>query len=1197
MAQELIDKIQAQAQARGLDPAVAVRIAQIESSMNPSAKAKTSTAGGLFQVVDETWKQFGGKPGQKNNPDENIRVGLNILEANTKSLREALGRDPSPSELYAAHFLGAQGARTLLTASPDTPVEQLLSARAIKANSSMLKGKNAGELIGVFEQKMGMPVQAQAVAKPTPAAPMPASAAGAPKRVAEAPVAPVAPKAAGMGTGYQAALALAFLGDEEEKAEKGEKGESDSAAKMMAAYKPYNALKDFDLGPSVFAQLPLTPGQAQAQPQQPKMMAEGGEVGDPNYVSVLERGDMSSPAYRAQLEREQGLELSTPELVVAPMVKGAVTASRAALDKYVNAKHGPGVDKALREAREFDAWNKLTAEQKIGYRESNPLARPPEFYKLLESGEASAIGSHIGRMEMPGSVAARRTPQENMERLARKLLLHEVRPVVNRTAVDMGLQVANQMQDAYRRYGSMSRAEVEAHELENLRRRMQGLEPLPPPVKRQEGSPETGEEAKPTPEELEAASRPAFLTPKSGIGRRQSMTSGQVNDAVLAGVAQTPYNLLGAPVDLTALAMTPFGYSNPTPVMGSEWIKQKMTEAGVRPATPTQPTQRAAYEMGQFGAGLTNPAAVVRGAANAVSRSGQALRNIFPTATATTPGTQTTTPVVEGSREWIEQQFAQRRAAQAQNAVAAPAPAPAPVAAAPTQLELLFPTSAPAENAAQMLAKVKKSTPGKQPTPIFTHSPTAEAPFVGRLDEFVASLPGAVQKDQFLGQLKGKFREQDIARAEGALQDLPANAKLTPSDLLNRLKSRYDPANMRTTVLPPKDKSYFPAQDNPYWDKPVGVIHLSSYAEPALLERVKKAESLNTEFSNLRSLEYEATGFPKIAQVAQQDPQAAQKLDEVIRMREQTQEHLRPLIEGRLLMQAHDYPILSSNFNQRQGELREAYRAAGHRDPYNESMEAAKASIKREAADALVRMYGRVPVTVSELKALVANKIGDRYDDWAKQGKILEEETKKAADDLRTFLLSDPQRFGIETPYKGKSVHSTLNPPPNAAAFTRFVEQTVRDPDRGQLKGIHLLEIQSDLTSELKAGKNAGLKEKEVFPNMAENRRVVQQLGMKNAIAAAINRGDQFVTFPGAESAKPKLYESLHDNLKAVSKDLGPGFEIRPFTFTSGRDNKEIQHWGITWGPEAAARIQKQGVPFKDGGMVERNPADSRKYL
>ena len=92
MAQELVDKIRAAAQAKNVDPDVAVRIAQNESSLDPAAKAKTTSAAGLFGVVDKTWREHGGRPGQKHNPDENIRVGTNVIASNTDFLRKNLGQ-------------------------------------------------------------------------------------------------------------------------------------------------------------------------------------------------------------------------------------------------------------------------------------------------------------------------------------------------------------------------------------------------------------------------------------------------------------------------------------------------------------------------------------------------------------------------------------------------------------------------------------------------------------------------------------------------------------------------------------------------------------------------------------------------------------------------------------------------------------------------------------------------------------------------------------------------------------------------------------------------------------------------------------------------------------------------------------------------------------------------------------------------
>ena len=68
MAQELIDKIRAAAQAMNLDPDMAVRIARAESSLSPTASVSTSTGKGLFGILDKTWQEFGGAPGKQMDP-------------------------------------------------------------------------------------------------------------------------------------------------------------------------------------------------------------------------------------------------------------------------------------------------------------------------------------------------------------------------------------------------------------------------------------------------------------------------------------------------------------------------------------------------------------------------------------------------------------------------------------------------------------------------------------------------------------------------------------------------------------------------------------------------------------------------------------------------------------------------------------------------------------------------------------------------------------------------------------------------------------------------------------------------------------------------------------------------------------------------------------------------------------------------
>jgi hypothetical protein len=521
----------------------------------------------------------------------------------------------------------------------------------------------------------------------------------------------------------------------------------------------------------------------------------------------------------------------------------------------------------------------------------------------------------------------------------------------------------------------------------------------------------------------------------------------------------------------------------------------------------------------------------------------------------------------------------------------------APIVGGAMKLANFGPSAGGKTTAASQLGAIK--LPGKTSEPIFTPIPSAEAPFVGRLDEMVANLQGPVQKDQFLGMLKGKMRDYDIARAETTLADLPGNAKLTPVDLLNRIKTQYDPAQIRTTVRDPKNApDNFNETDNPYKGQPVGVIHMSTFVSPKQAGRIKSLDQLDSQLFQASQVGYTSKakipGLDAIRTNAIANTQIA-RLEEA---RQNLIDHSAPLFEAKRIMNEYEFPTTTPAYTI---EALQAARVTAKQNGVPEAEQLTYANnlvlknISQLATAKMQQLLGTVPTNQFELRAAVRAKQGPLWDD---QRRVLEVELAGMSVDIRRYFDANALKFGMESSYKGKDIHLGLEPPENAASFSRFVEQTVQDPDRGPLKGIHLLEIQSDLTNELKAGVKMAqrLDKKEVFSDMPGNRRLVQQLGMKNAISAAINRGDQFVTFPGKESAKPQLYESVQDNLKAVAKDLGPGFEIRPFTFTTPQGTA-MQHYGITWGPEAVTRTQQKGVPFKDGGAVERQPADHRRYL
>jgi hypothetical protein len=133
------------AKAYGEDPDTALRIAKIESSLNPSAKNPRSSAGGLFQFIDGTWKDYGrGK--SKFDPVANADAGIRLMQANRKYLARKLGREPTAGELYMAHQQGAGGAGMILS-NPDANAVQLLGRKRV-----LLNGGNETMTAGEFAQ-------------------------------------------------------------------------------------------------------------------------------------------------------------------------------------------------------------------------------------------------------------------------------------------------------------------------------------------------------------------------------------------------------------------------------------------------------------------------------------------------------------------------------------------------------------------------------------------------------------------------------------------------------------------------------------------------------------------------------------------------------------------------------------------------------------------------------------------------------------------------------------------------------------------------------------------------------------------------------------------------------------------------------------------------------------------------------------
>ncbi|WP_336018627.1 lytic transglycosylase domain-containing protein [Acinetobacter lwoffii] len=146
------------AQQAGIPPNVALTIAHIETggSFSHTAKNPTSTAHGLFQVVDKSWKNLGG--GDRANIDEQIRIGFKHMTQAESHIKKSIGRELQPHEHYLGHLLGPGGASAVLKADPNAKLIDVVrkydpkNADAVVANNAM-QGMTVGQAIGKWRNK------------------------------------------------------------------------------------------------------------------------------------------------------------------------------------------------------------------------------------------------------------------------------------------------------------------------------------------------------------------------------------------------------------------------------------------------------------------------------------------------------------------------------------------------------------------------------------------------------------------------------------------------------------------------------------------------------------------------------------------------------------------------------------------------------------------------------------------------------------------------------------------------------------------------------------------------------------------------------------------------------------------------------------------------------------------------------------
>ena len=93
---------------------------------------------------------------------------------------------------------------------------------------------------------------------------------------------------------------------------------------------------------------------------------------------------------------------------------------------------------------------------------------------------------------------------------------------------------------------------------------------------------------------------------------RRKLTNQQAFNAMLQGVGDLPYSLLGAPVEIGTGLLRSMGMAQGEQVGGIDYIKRKATDLGIRPPDSTDPTMRDMRMGAEIVSGAIDPTRVAR---------------------------------------------------------------------------------------------------------------------------------------------------------------------------------------------------------------------------------------------------------------------------------------------------------------------------------------------------------------------------------------------------------------------------------------------------------------------------------------------------------------------------------------------------------------------------------------------------------
>lgn len=178
--------------ATGVDFDYLLAQAKIESNLDSNARARTSSASGLYQFISSTWLETLDRHGKSHgldwaeaaivqeggrakvgdagaraqimalrfDPEVSSLMAAELARDNAGELRGFLGREPDHAELYLAHFLGAGGAKGFLGALQDNPLSPAaaLFPKPAQANPAIFyqggRSRSVGEVMDLVRGKV-----------------------------------------------------------------------------------------------------------------------------------------------------------------------------------------------------------------------------------------------------------------------------------------------------------------------------------------------------------------------------------------------------------------------------------------------------------------------------------------------------------------------------------------------------------------------------------------------------------------------------------------------------------------------------------------------------------------------------------------------------------------------------------------------------------------------------------------------------------------------------------------------------------------------------------------------------------------------------------------------------------------------------------------------------------------------------------